>query len=205
MIEPTRREDRIEFYAPPRPTGPAANTGVTLIGPLSWARQPIPEFPERAESRGIEAGIVTFQCGFDAEGLLQDCTVITEYPAGAGFGQAALRAAHTAQLSSATVGTARAGDVVRITFHFRSDFPFAPTGYLAAPESIPPEVLKAAVTVNCAVATDGALSDCRVIEETPPALGFGEVAVEAAGHGRVSPRTVEGATAGRATFTLSFP
>ncbi|WP_374514160.1 M56 family metallopeptidase [Brevundimonas sp.] len=43
-------------------------------------------------------------------------------------------------------------------------------------------------SVRCIAQTDGALSDCAMLTETPPGLGFGAAAVEAAGNARLAAR-----------------
>ncbi|WP_332660496.1 hypothetical protein [Brevundimonas sp.] len=48
-------------------------------------------------------------------------------------------------------------------------------------------VRTSSVTLSCLSARDGALSDCRVVEETAPGCGFAEAAMEAAARAKVRP------------------
>lgn len=61
------------------------------------------------------------------------------------------------------------------------------------------------VTLNCLVSPQGAISDCRIVSETPQGFGFGESAIAAAHAAQISPRTVDGAADGtRFTFTTRY-
>ncbi|WP_439471886.1 TonB family protein [Brevundimonas sp.] len=123
-IIPTKAEDRIENTAPPvvtpdppRPAPVPAPPRPSVITQPSWSRAPQPDFPERASSRGIESGRVTLNCLANANGSVSDCNIVSEDPAGAGFGQAALAAARRARLSPRTVDGAAQG--ARVTFSTR--------------------------------------------------------------------------------------
>lgn len=80
-----------------------------------------PEFPERANSRGIESGSAKVNCAVQANGSLSDCRLVSEDPSGAGFGQAVLRAARSGRLSPRTVDGAAVGARVEFTTRFRLD------------------------------------------------------------------------------------
>lgn len=59
--------------------------------------------------------------------------------------------------------------------------------------------------LNCAVAANGGLEDCRIVGEHPSDAGFGQAALEAARSGRLAPRTVTSAAVGaRVEFTIRF-
>ncbi|MDQ8027515.1 MAG: energy transducer TonB [Brevundimonas sp.] len=61
------------------------------------------------------------------------------------------------------------------------------------------------VTVRCLTLPNGTLTDCQVIEETPPGHGFAEATIAAALRARLSPRTVDGAAVGaRVQFTTRY-
>jgi protein TonB len=122
---PTKKEDRIENTAPPvvttTPPQPApvpAPPRPSVITRPSWTRQPSPEFPERALARGIESGRVTLNCLVNPNGSMSDCNIVSEDPAGAGFGAAALAAARRARLSPQTVDGAAQGARVNFTTRF---------------------------------------------------------------------------------------
>lgn len=188
---------------------PSSQSQLNMIGPSSWAEPPLPDFPERAESRGIESGFVTVQCGFESDGALQDCLIVAEDPAGAGFGQAVLASTRSARLSTDVVAGAPEGALVRFSMNFRWAFPPPPVGYVGLPEVLASAATpRATVGVKCGIAVEGLLKDCQVIEETAPGLGFGDLALKAAAHARLSETTVQRAReagGGHTTFSLSFP
>ncbi|QTC88832.1 energy transducer TonB [Brevundimonas pondensis] len=127
-VEPTKKEDRQEYTGPPvivpgppPPPAPPAPPKPSVITNPSWSRQVQPEFPERANSRGIESGSAKVNCAVAPNGSLSDCRVVDEDPAGAGFGQAVLRAARSGRLAPRTVDGAAVGARVEFTTRFRLD------------------------------------------------------------------------------------
>ncbi len=59
--------------------------------------------------------------------------------------------------------------------------------------------------LNCAVASNGGLEDCRVVDERPADAGFGAAALKAAQSGRLSQRAVDPHEVGaRVEFTTRF-
>ena len=123
-----RKEDRVEYTGPPvivpgppPPPAPPAPPRPSMITNPSWARQPTPEFPERAQAGGIVSGAVSLDCQIQPNGSLSDCSVVSEDPAGAGFAQAALAATRRARLSPRTVDGAAPGARTRFTVRFRDD------------------------------------------------------------------------------------
>ncbi|MET4684888.1 energy transducer TonB [Brevundimonas faecalis] len=93
----------------------------TEITDVQWSRQVSPEFPERAQSRGITQGAATVSCKFSGNGSLSDCRIVDETPAGAGFGQAVLRAARSGRLSPRTVDGTPTESRVTFTTDFKLD------------------------------------------------------------------------------------
>jgi protein TonB len=84
---------------PPSPPTPGVLTGIT------WLRQPNGNdyarfYPDRARDRDQE-GSVTIECVVNAGGHLS-CTVVSENPAGWGFGDATLRIAREFQVAAQT-------------------------------------------------------------------------------------------------------
>lgn len=121
--EQARREQRWDYierdpFAPPAPPPPAPGADPMLIVNPTWARQVLPEFPERAMARGIESGRVELECQVQPNGSLTDCRTVDESPADAGFGQAAIAAARRSRVSPRTVDGAPAGARVRWTSRF---------------------------------------------------------------------------------------
>lgn len=71
---------------------------------MGWRRQPEPRFPRGSL---INSGWATVSCIAQADGYLRNCIVETEYPAGGGFGEEAVRAAERASLANLDQPTAR--------------------------------------------------------------------------------------------------
>ena len=125
-VPPTPKEDRIESTIPPgRIDGPVTiplpppPPKPSVITNPSWSRQPPIEFPERAQSRGIENGTVVLNCLVNQNGSVTDCNIVSEDPSGAGFGSAALAGARRARLSPRTVDGAAVNARVTFTTRFR--------------------------------------------------------------------------------------
>ena len=112
---PARRGDRPESLPTivPVPTAPAPKG----VFPVEWATPPVVEYPERALSRGIDAGRISLQCRVESGGTLQACVVVHEDPAGAGFGQAGLRAMTDARVSPRIAP----GSLIRFTLNFATE------------------------------------------------------------------------------------
>lgn len=94
--------------------------GPSIVTNPSWARQVIPEYPERAAARGIDAiATVRLSCALMPSGSLTDCRVVGEDPVGMGFGSAALSAARRSRVTPATVDGAAVGARVEWNVRFR--------------------------------------------------------------------------------------
>ncbi|PZN98729.1 MAG: energy transducer TonB, partial [Alphaproteobacteria bacterium] len=124
-IETVKKEDRIEVAGPavitrtpPEPAPVAAPPRPPVITNPSWNRRPAGEFPERAQSRGIETGSAVLECTVNPNGSVSGCVIISETPSGAGFGQAALTGARRAQLTPRSVDGVATGGKVRFTTRF---------------------------------------------------------------------------------------
>ena len=104
------RERRFEYIAPDpfaaKPVETAApeleRATSAVITNISWARQPRPEFPERALEHGIRSASVVLECQARPDGSLNSCSIVSESPTGEGFGRNAIRAAIAAKLSPET-------------------------------------------------------------------------------------------------------
>jgi len=58
---------------------------------LRWIETPIPSFPTRTDAAG---GVTALTCTVTSRGRLRGCRIESEFPEGAGFGRAAVIAAH---------------------------------------------------------------------------------------------------------------
>jgi len=86
-----------------------------ITNPL-WSVPPAAEFPASARANGIGRGRVELTCRPLTTGLLVDCEVLSETPAGQGFGQAALGATRTAQVQPQDFYTAESRVNFAMTF-----------------------------------------------------------------------------------------
>ncbi len=70
----------------------------------------------------------------------------------------------------------------------------------------PPQATIAGVNgravMTCLVTAEGSVSDCQVVDETPPGLGFGGAAVAMAPLFRMTPRALDGEPVGGARVTI---
>jgi protein TonB len=126
VTETVDKEDRQEYtgppqitQAPPPPPAPPAPPRPPVITSVQWGVRPNPEFPERAQSRGIESGTVRLTCVVGSDGRPIDCSVVSEDPAGAGFGSAALSSMRRARFSPRTVDGVAEGGRANFTISFR--------------------------------------------------------------------------------------
>ena len=101
----------------------ASSAGREIANP-DWRRverggSPLRFYPAAAQRRGIE-GSATIACVVDAGGMLHDCQVLSEAPAGVGFGEAAVRMSVLFRMRPLDKdGQKVDGGVVRIPIRFR--------------------------------------------------------------------------------------
>lgn len=74
--------------------------------------------PVEVVARATE-GEVTLQCTANRDGQLSGCVIVSEYPEGQGFGEAALKSAGQARLTPRTIRGTPANASVRFTTRFR--------------------------------------------------------------------------------------
>lgn len=117
--ERDRRERRWDYIAPDPFAAPAAPPSdlPDHTDTVTWASPPRPEFPDRALSRGVGEGTVSLSCTVQPNGSATACSILSETPAGVGFGQAALRSLSRARFGPQTVAAVAAG--ARATFAIR--------------------------------------------------------------------------------------
>ena len=87
--------------APDRPVDPVqtpAPVPEVMTNP-TWAQPPIPVLPDGPMPEGITEARVRLACAVELDGRLSGCSTLSETPAGAGFGEAAIEAALSARVS----------------------------------------------------------------------------------------------------------
>jgi len=113
---PTPTQLPIAIDPPPAPPNPA------IVVNHVWAQRPTAQdfaryYPAEAFRQGV-SGRATLECIVADDGRLS-CTVFSESPEGAGFGEAALRVSRHFRMAPATRdGTPTAGGRVRIPIRF---------------------------------------------------------------------------------------
>ncbi|HXQ11057.1 MAG TPA: energy transducer TonB [Caulobacteraceae bacterium] len=62
------------------------------------------------------------------------------------------------------------------------------------------------VSLLCGVVASGKLTDCRVVEETPPSAGFGDAALKLSAFFRMTPRMIDGepVDGGQTRISIAF-
>ncbi len=169
----------------------------TIVGNPDWLRMPDQEAMEQyfpADAKGAE-GRTRMECVVSTRGLLDNCTLDEETPAGHGFGAAALSMSSIFLMRPMTVdGLPVGGAKVTIPIHFMggggrpeatltvlrvAPWMSAPTAEqvsAAFPKRAIGKVATAHVVMRCSFRDDNGLSDCDAISETPNGRGFADAA-----------------------------
>ena len=157
-------------------------------------------YPAQAKAAGV-AGSATLSCKMSPHGALRVCTVVSESPAGSGFGEAAMRiAAASMEWPSISLTTDQMAQSRSINLTFKPSpgaiepnllVPFKyiedprwtrmPTGEGFAnlyPEWAASYNLSGQTVSACLVTAAGKLDDCQVISERPTGAGFGGAAIK---------------------------
>ena len=95
--------------------GSGANGDITNP---TWLVLPQGDFPNRARRQGIESGEVDLTCPVSATGEIRSCWIVSETPADAGFGQAALAGAVHGRIQTRTVDGVAVGGIVSFKTKF---------------------------------------------------------------------------------------
>ena len=106
--------------APPAAPSSATPSDLQLRNSPHWLHLPTPAEIRAAAPRGPGRGEATLSCTLNDDGLLTGCRVVSESPAGAGFGPAALSLAYKFRMSPLTAnGDSVEGAQVEIPIVFR--------------------------------------------------------------------------------------
>jgi hypothetical protein len=186
------------------PPTPPATPGSTLA-----------DYPKGALAAGVE-GEATLRCARNTHLALKDCSVISETPAGQGFGAAALAmAARSPDNPKLHVDEAGLLAASTIDVHFRlhplaidPDLtqmahvlkrpqvvrrPSASVQALYYPDRAERLRIGGAAQLHCQVTREGRLARCVVVQETPPGHDFGAAATAVAEREyRLSPQLFDG-------------
>jgi TonB family protein len=106
--------------------GPSAVQPVAMIANPTWIATPDADmfarnYPARALRMNLE-GHAVVECTVQADGALSGCSIVSEDPPGAGFGDATLQLTGSFRMAPRTAdGTPVAGARVRVPVHWRTD------------------------------------------------------------------------------------
>ena len=147
----------------------AARAPATTTDLPAWQKGPTPAemnavYPPAAAKANL-AGSATVECTVDASGLLADCAVVGEAPAGSGFGAAAMALSPKFQMPlKSPSGASMVGRTVRFPVRWLN----------SAKTQLPPVIVSSdtgqsgSVVFNCRVKDDRGLDNCVVVDARPP-------------------------------------
>ncbi len=190
------------------PAAASAPSHVTLVDPV------LAYYPAAAKAAGVE-GQAVIHCKRDDHLALVGCTLISEDPAGQGFGAAALAmAAKSPPNPKLLLKDAASQPAADMTIHFTLRAPYiAPditrmahvvksAEIVAKPSNAqvqaayPPRALddqvQGGAQIECVVLLSGKLAECHVYDEQPTGYGFGQAALDLAGDFLLKPRVIDG-------------
>jgi TonB family protein len=168
-------------------------------------------YPAAAKAATIE-GSATINCQITPHGARRDCTLVSENPAGEGFGKAALDvAAATTDTPTVNFTPEQAEPLKTTTLNFKLLPPRVVPNMLsfaihkgnpkwarrpdaddlgrALRQASVREDLGGKATMSCIITKDGDLSACTVVSEDPTNSGFGLAALKLARYFKMSPMT----------------
>ncbi len=129
-LQDARPRTYVEYVGPPviEPGPPSPRPAVrddraAVITNPTWGRYISPTFPPLARAQGLTNGTAAVSCGVRPNGGLSDCDLVSEVPAGVGFGESAIRAAASARVTPSTVDRLAPGGRINFTVRFRDDQP----------------------------------------------------------------------------------
>lgn len=197
------------FLAPSEASAPPSDVGGLVTQPV-WLTLPTGADMARFRPEGATAsGRAVIECKVSGRGLLDSCQVLEE-TAGEHYGKAALRVAARFRMGPRDrAGLATAGRKVRLPLTWTLTPPPTDTAdtsssphWIRRPSGndmarVYPRVAVSAnasgrATMVCRILATGRLTDCDVVEETPPGMGFGEATIRLAPYFQMSTTTADG-------------
>ena len=181
---------------------------------VTFTQTPTPDdyvaaYPARAAAEAV-GGVANIDCQAAANGSLTDCKVVSETPEGYGFGAAALSLSAKIRLSL----PAGASREVAIPLRFVPPPRTAEAVFenRQGPGPYYPERASRAhaggeARLECQLSGDGSLKDCRVINEAPDRMGFGDAAMKMAEKRWLTavPKMVDGKPLAKETVRVTVP
>ena len=197
--------------AAPRPAPPL--TTLNTPDPAAAAAA-LAYYPAAARAAGVE-GQAVIACAHNAHLALQACTLVSETPAGQGFGQAALAmAAKSPDNPKLNLPDEAAKPPEQLTIVFsqrpptispdvtrmghilsKPEIVTKPTNaqiQAAYPERALANQIEGGAAIDCIVDQNGKLERCEVAGEFPSGFGFGQAALDIAGDFLMKPRLLDG-------------
>jgi TonB family protein len=197
--------------------------------PATPAQTPDPAlvyYPTAARAAGVQ-GQVVLSCSHNEHLAAKHCTVVSETPAGQGFGAAALAmAAQSPDNPKITLPDEPAKPPETVTIRFTLGPPqitpditrmahtvakpeviTQPTAaqiQAAYPERALADQVQGAAAIDCQVMADGKLASCHVAGEIPAGYGFGQATLDLAGEFVMKPRAVDGEPVGGAVVRVGI-
>lgn len=192
----------------------APTTSAPTAKPAPAADPALVFYPSAARTAGVE-GQAVIRCGHDEHLAVRGCTLISETPAGQGFGAAALAMAAQAPDNpkvSLPQMLAQPPDDITITFKLRPpriDPDITIMGHTmvrptivtqpttaqiqaAYPVRALSDQVEGAAAIDCLVMDDGKLARCQLAAEAPAGYGFGQATLDLASDFVMKPRLVDG-------------
>jgi TonB family protein len=200
--------------------GLGAARGADLGDPV-WAKAPdradwAKAYPTAAAQAGL-SGAVKMRCTATSAGLLQNCSVIAETPAGNGFGAAALSLAAGMELKpTAADGASVAGRNLIVPVKFDPALLKSGPVVITTPDWLrlpKPDELRnympvgamhtgGRVVLHCIVTDRGLMDSCKTSQETPPGNEIGSAALAMTSLFVMRPMTIDGLPVGGSEINI---
>jgi TonB family protein len=193
---------------------PAAQSAPRATAPAQPADPALVFYPAAARAAGVE-GSAVIRCVHNEHLAVKNCTLVSETPAGQGFGAAAMAMAAKApdnpKLNFPDEAAKPPIDVeIKFSLHPPEIHPdittmahtvgkptivTAPSNaqiQAAYPERALADQVEGKAAMDCMVMADGKLARCQIAGELPAGYGFGQATLDLAGDFVMKPRTMDG-------------